>query len=35
MKKSPVDRGPPEVLTAQEIEAMASIKQGREAEIRM
>jgi len=35
MKKSPFDPGPPEELTAQEIEAMASIKQGCKVEIRM
>jgi hypothetical protein len=35
MKKSAFDSGPPEELTAQEIEAMTSIKQGREVETRM
>jgi hypothetical protein len=35
MKKSPFDPGPPEELTALEIEAMSSIKRGREVETRM
>lgn len=35
MKTSPFHRGPLEELTAQEIEALAAIKQGREAQAPM
>ena len=35
MRKNPFDAGPPEDLTTQEIEALASIKQGHKVAARM